>query len=367
MKRLILGLFVFSLSVMCTSFAVYAQSIVRTTGMSTIYGGAMDIARSKAIDNALRNAVEEKAGVMINSSTFVENFQVKWDQILSESKGFINTYKVISEEKADNSYKVTIEADVGEGKLKDSMSAIGLIMARKEKPRLMIIFSDQGQKDAIAEASMANYFISQGFSIVDAESIKKTKNLQALSGDRREISGAARRYGAEVFIVGRVEVNSKPNVLWGIEVTSNEVVISGKVIYGDTGEIIATDSKSIRGIKETKTMTEEATVDLAKEIYAKIMKRWREDLTNTAPIKLSVFGLNTYQELMRFKDLLTTGVKGFTQLFTRSYANREADIDVEMKGNGQSLADDIAAMTFEKRTIKIQEITPNRVAVNIMP
>ena len=80
--------------------------------------------------------MEEKVGVMITSATEVENFQVKMDQILSELKGFINSYEIISEGKAGNSYKVQIEADVGAGRLRDRMAAIDLIMVRKSKPRL---------------------------------------------------------------------------------------------------------------------------------------------------------------------------------------------------------------------------------------
>ena len=115
-----------------SSFPVaHAQDKVRAVGMATIYDNAIDIARDKALENAQRNAVEEKVGVMITSVTEVENFQVKMDQILSESKGFINSYEIISEGKAGNNYEVRIEADVGTGRLRDRMAAIDLIMARK--------------------------------------------------------------------------------------------------------------------------------------------------------------------------------------------------------------------------------------------
>lgn len=136
-----------------------AQNKVRAEGMATIHKNFIDIARDKAIENAQRDAVEKIVGVMISSSTEVENFQLKLDRILAESKGFINDYKIISEKREGDSYKITIEADVGMGKLKDRMTAVNLIMVRKSKPRLMIIFSDKEQKDAIAEASMAKYFL----------------------------------------------------------------------------------------------------------------------------------------------------------------------------------------------------------------
>ncbi|MEI8173740.1 MAG: flagellar assembly protein T N-terminal domain-containing protein [Deltaproteobacteria bacterium] len=368
MKRLVFVIFVLGLSFMFSSFTVYAQDKVRAVGMATINKGAVDIARDKAIENAQRNAVEEKVGVMITSFSEVENFQVKIDQILSESKGFINTYTIVSEERDGDAYKVTIEADVGTGRLKDRMEAIALIMARKSKPRLMLLFSEQAQKDAVAEASMAKYFISQGFKLVDAGALKKTKGferLQSQNADSKELSQAARRYGAEVIILSKVEVTTKSFKMGDIEVSSNEVIVSGKVVNGDTGEIIATDSKTRKG--DVKVTTEDAARDLAKEIKEQIIERWSSELTNMATVKLVVFGLKSYRDLSRFKDLLAAEVKGFKQMHQRSYANGEVDLDIEVKGNAQSLADDVAAITLDRRKITILEITQNRIEAKIVP
>jgi hypothetical protein len=368
MKRLIFWIFVLGLNFAFSFFTVHAQDRIRAMGMSTIHGGAVDIARDKAIENAQRNAVEEKVGVMITSFSEVENFQIKMDQILSESKGFINTYTVVSEERAGDTYKVTIEADVGVGRLKDRMAAIDLIMARKSKPRLMMLFSEQAQKDAVAEASMTKYFISQGFKLVDVGAVKRTKGyerLQSLSSDRKELSQMARRYGAEVIILGKVEITTKAFKIGDVEVSSNEVIVSAKVVNGDTGEVIATDSKTRKG--DIKVTTEEAAKDLAKEMKEQILERWSSELTNMATVKLVVYGLNSYRELSRFKELLAAEVKGFKQMHQRSYANGEVELDVEIKGNAQSLADDVAAMTLNKRKVKILEITQNRIEVRVLP
>jgi len=76
-------------------FSADAQKKITAKGMAANQRN-MDIACSRALDEAQRNAVEQATGVMITSTTSVEDFQVKMDRILSESKGFINTYKVLS-------------------------------------------------------------------------------------------------------------------------------------------------------------------------------------------------------------------------------------------------------------------------------
>jgi hypothetical protein len=368
MKRPFFLILVAGISFVFSFCTVYAQDKVRAVGMATIHSGAVDIARDKAIENAQRNAVEEKVGVMITSFSEVENFQVKMDQILSESKGFINTYAIVSEERAGDSYKVTIEADVGTGRLKDRMEAIALIMARKSKPRLMLLFSEQAQKDSVAEASMAKYFISQGFNLVDAGALKKTRGyerVQSLNADRKELSEMARRYGAEVIILAKVEVTTKSFKMGDIEVSSNQIIVSGKVVNGDTGEIIATDSKTGKG--DVKVTVEDAARDLAKEMKEQILERWSSELTNTATVKLIVSGLKSYRDLTKFKELLAAEVKGFKQMHQRSFANGHVELDIEVKGNAQSLAEDVAVITLYKRKVTIQEITQNRIEARIMP
>jgi hypothetical protein len=43
------------------------------------------------------------------------------------------------------------------------------------------------------------------------------------------------------------------------------------------------------------------------------------------------------------------------------------ELDMEVRGNTQGVADDIAAMTLNGKAIKVVEITPNRIEVRIGP
>jgi len=368
MKKLIFTIAAVSLSFLFASIDVHAQDTIRAVGMATIHKGAIDIARDKAIENAQRNAVEEKVGVMITSVSEIENYQVKLDQILSESKGFINSYKVISEKRQGKNYKVTIEADIGVGKLRDRMSAVDLIMLRKSKPRLMFIFSDRDQKNAIAEAAMARYFLAQGFKVIDADSakiIKGSEDLRNLTIDRKGIKKIAHTYSAEIIILGKVEIVTKSFKMGDVEISGNEVTVSGKVMNGDTGEVIATDSKVRKG--EVKATTEEVAKELAKGMKEEILERWSSELTNVATVALEVSGLKSYRDLTRFKELLSAEAKGVKHVLQRSYSNGEVELDVEIRGNTQSLADDIAAITMNGKTIKIVKITQNKIEAKVVP
>ena len=351
---------------------VYAQHKVRAKGMATIQKNFIDIARSKALDEAQRNAVEKAVGVMITSATSVENFQVKMDRILSESKGFISSYNIISEKRTGDNYEVEIEAEISQGRLRDQMTAINLIMVRKSKPRVMLVFAGTASKDAVAEAAMSKYFIAQGFKLVDAQTVKKNKDYERLQdiAEQKTISGIAHRYGAEVIIVGSVEATSNSFKINDVEMNHNKVVISGKVINGDTGSIITTGSeqKAAPGMKDDfKGLTDEVATKLARNLVDNVLENWSAELANTATIKLVVSGLNSYSDLQEFKSLLAEEVKGFKGSNQRYYSRGRVELDLEIEGDAQAVAHDLTQITIKNKKMKVLEISPNRVEAVLLP
>ncbi|HLA27183.1 MAG TPA: flagellar assembly protein T N-terminal domain-containing protein [Syntrophales bacterium] len=367
MKRIIFPM-IFSI-IFCISLsnAEDEKQRIMAVGMAVIHNNIIDIARDKAVDNALRTAVERVVGVMVTGSTEVENFQLKLDRILSESRGFIDHYKIISEKRDGDNYEVNIEAEVVTGRVQDRLKAVELLITRKSKPRLMIIVGEQAPKDAIAEATMSKYLLKQGFKLVDASTIKKSRsdiNLTSTSGNEKVLSSLAQRYGAEILIVGAVDAASNSFSVSGIEMYTNKVTVSLKVINSDTGDIITTDSESLSapGPKgDIKKITENAVEKLTKKIVEGTLEKWSSELTNTITVKLIVAGLNDYQDLLSLKDHLPLVVKGFKALYQRSYQRGEADLDMEIKGDIQGLADDLAALVLNGKKLKILELTPNKI------
>ena len=346
---------------------------VRAVGMSAIHNNVIDIARDKAIDNALRNVVERVAGVMVTGSSEVENFQLKMDRILSESKGFVERYVILSEKKDGDNYEVTIEAEVGTGKLQDRLQAMDLLIGRKSRPRLMIVFAEAGQKDATAEAAMSKFFLGKGFKLVDSSIIKKSReelNVAVSGTKEKALSNLARTYGAEVVIYGSIEAASNSFTVSGIEMFTNKVNISVKVLNGDTGDLITTgsESKSTPGAKgDVSRITEEVAGKLAGRILDDTLERWSSELTNTTTVKLVISGLDEYQDLVGFKDQLPLVLKGFKALYQRGYEQGTTELDIEIKGDIQGVADDLSVLVLKGRKLKISAITQNMVRAILLP
>jgi hypothetical protein len=352
---------------------LFAQTRIEAQGAATIHNNMVDVARDKAIDNAQREAVEKAVGVMVSSFTEVENYQVKMDQILSESHGFINTYKVLDEKREGNQYRVTIEADVSVNRLKDKLEAVNLILSRKSRPRLMVLIGQGEKRDAVAESAMIKHFLSRGFKLVETKGVNRELsryNLTVVADDAAAASKLGSRYGAEVLVVGRTEASTSRFTVNGVEMRFNKVNLSARAVRVDTAEVIATDSeiRSGPGMEDViKSMTVEASEKLARKLTDQLINRWSYELTNTATIKLIASGLKSYRDLVKFKELITNDVKGVKEVNQREYRNGHVEIDLEVRGNVHGVADDIAALRVNGKAVMVQGISQNTIKVRVGP
>jgi len=115
---------------------------VEATGTAAIVNGNVASARNQALVNAQRNAVEQGVGLVLDSKTVAENFQIIKDQILTSSQGFVTKYLVVSEAAtADRqSYQVKIKAEVAQNLLEDRLSALRILNKKMGNKRIMVVY-----------------------------------------------------------------------------------------------------------------------------------------------------------------------------------------------------------------------------------
>jgi hypothetical protein len=373
MKKYIVILMMCCLFTMPAFLTAHAQKVVQAQGTGSIQKDFVAIARDRAIDDAQRLAVEQAVGVMISNETLVENYQVISDKILQQSKGYIQSYDILSDRREGNIYKVTIEALVETGQIRNDLEAIRLIIARKSKPRLMILFDGRDQEDFIAEAGMTKYFMSKGFKLVDPGTVRKNLEHDRLTSLARDPRGAAQvgqRFGAEVILLCSVETSSNPFRVGDVEMYSNRATISAKVVNADTGAIITTGSetKRIPGIPGLiQSTTEQGAELLAGTLMNDILNKWSSDLTNTVEVKLFAAQFHSFDELSSFKTFLMNEVRGVKDMRLRSYAQGRAEMELDFQGDTQSLANDLEGRNVGGRSIAIFEISQNRLEIGLSP
>ncbi len=124
---------VFSLALLLTASAAFA---VQATGEG--------IDRHQALNSALRSAVEIALGTAIASDSIVESGVLVRDEIASHAKGYVSTYKVVSEGALSEGYTITIEAMVNQ-ELYGDYSTLSILQKMSNLPRLLIFASNDGK------------------------------------------------------------------------------------------------------------------------------------------------------------------------------------------------------------------------------
>jgi len=368
-----------------------AAAPVNTTveGVGVIVANNTAQARDQAIQDALRLAVEQAAGTMVSSETLVQNYEVLRDQVYSQSQGYIRHYEVTNETTEGNLYRVTIQASVTMGNLKNDLAALGLLMARKSMPRVMIMVAEQnvgmhyysywwGVKAStvdltISENVLMQKLTSKGFHIVDHAiasktlSIKDPYRIETLSNDA--VRSIGNLYDAEVVIYGRALAKLAGSVL-GSSMKSAQADISLRVVNTDTGQVIASATHHAAAVHPNEVTAGAEALKLATEAISdqlldQVVKRWSQDLSSGGLIRLEISGISSYNHLLKFKETLQQRIRGVKGVYQRDFDAGHAILDMNVPASTQQLADELVGIDYGGFRVDVTSLTQNTISLEM--
>lgn len=154
--RLISSLVAISALLFC---CVAQEQAVTATGRAFIAGGNIDAARTKALSDAFRNAVEKGIGVWIASNTTIENnMQVK-DQLLSRSEGYVTAHEVVKEGSESGDYVMVIRATVSVDKIgADFKAIVGRVKTQMNNPSIAFVLTTWQKRGAAGTYSTTHSY-----------------------------------------------------------------------------------------------------------------------------------------------------------------------------------------------------------------
>jgi len=112
-------------------------------------------ARNNALNQALRNAVEQFNGVQMASKTSIENSDLYKAKLASVSKGYVKRYEIKNEYQDGENYLVEILAEISEGD-PDSTNSIDAVKESIGRPSFYLNIEDKRLKDMISEVLSNN-------------------------------------------------------------------------------------------------------------------------------------------------------------------------------------------------------------------
>ncbi len=370
-KKIVLFL-VISILIGAISFAAIMEKEIIAEGVAA--GGSLQ-SKDAALNRALRNAVEQAVGTLIDSETMVRNFQLLDDKIYAEVKGYVKSYEIISDNLGEGGvYKIKVKADVALGALTKDVKALGIIRERLSYPRIMVLIDDYidgiEQPRHIAAIQVEEIFMRNKFPVVSKEQTEKIKSKDATLAyaDPEKAAALGRRYGAEVVIVGQATSDlidtSQP---YGVSVFAYESRVEAKAVKTDNAHVLALDavSETARGSGRVPTANkalEAAAEKISNSLLKRIAEAWRSEIYNEIMIQLICENANL-EKTIRLKKALSAirDVRGVNE---RSFVNNILELDVRFFGTTDQLVRILSEL--REPVVEVTGKTPNRIDVRFV-
>jgi len=331
-------------------------SNVTAEGVASI-GTDRAAAHDKAIEDALRRAVEQAVGTMVESETSVENYQLLSDKIYSRSSGYVKKYEVVSEQAEGNLLRIRIEAEVDSGYLNNDLAAIGLLQRRMKYPRVVVMIAEDNimrtnyweqiysLSNSQSEAVIISKLKEKGFKVVDPGYLRKTVSAgeakEAWQGDYDAAGRIGKKMGAEIAIVGQAISTRSANNIAGSDLLSMSTTINVQAVKSGTGEIMAQASGQgtaahINEVVALQQALQKASDKVADTIIAGILDTWQKESSGTRTLAMEVHDISP-AELDRLKTSLEK-MRGVTEIFVREFSGGSAEINIEATSDAQDLS-----------------------------
>ncbi len=339
-----------------------------------------------ALNDAMRQAIEQEIGIYVDSRTYVENYQVIQDRIYTQSEGYIRDYQILDKSFSNDIWTIVIRADVRDEKLRaDLMSRLqkkALIGANMMDPRIGVLAVDSnGDQDIALENIFISELQNQGFSrIIDLNQIDASVRRRIASadfeGDWELRNALSTQFSVDYLVKVTINKNTRdinavipindPNspidaIPLGdilpdlLNLNKSEVTVTVRMMNMNTGEIIYAGSGSGQGSgkqAESKAL-QKATSGLIRQLAdAAINKAANPEQHVTILITDGALG-SMSQAYQRISSL-----PGVSHVFTRSTSYDVIQVDVDYVGTAYDLA-----MEMEQAGIAIKEMNSEYIKI----
>jgi hypothetical protein len=382
-KIFLIGMLVFT----CAAAAVLPAEAVKTVqsdGIAVIRQGDIPSARDAALEDALRRAVEQAVGTLVESETLVENYDLLSDRIYTRSKGYVQAYDILTEASEETIYRVSIRARVSMHALEEDLDAVGVLMARMEKPRIMVMvgegniqnvnFWDHYVADiSEAESEIVRQLREKGFYVVDAvtvrQNIEREQAIAAMTGDPEAASLLGRKHGSDVLVFGDAVATTGGSVARS-DLLSCQASLNLRAVNTGTGEVIASASSDASAVHVNPTTGSQRAIRAAAETAAadlirQILDQWRRDTGGMRTVGLHLTGIS-HEALNRLRQVMLENIRGLEDIRIRDFAEGQAYLEAEYRGTGMELAKALESLEWDM-SIHLLGVTQNRLDARIEP
>jgi len=342
------------------------QIITTAEGIAEIKGGNIAGAKENAKKDALRQALEQGVGMLMDAESILKtdafNNDALMEKIHTHSTGYIKNFSIIKEgQDEDGKYRVTIHAVTQKGVLRNTLIRLGLIQQMVDYPRIMILpFPDKVTHPltGTAEATLVQQFTDRYFELVDPA---KSKQLHNEAKDLLEvdtINNIAARIGlqhqAEIVILYSVETGASE--FDGMMETATATMTT-RAIVTTTAQILTADNKTSPGLGKTPelalaTASGNAAQSCSEKLISSIISWWDNYTANGLPYIITLKTPPKADRLIILFQQNMESIPGVVSLSERNSGGGITEMMLKYKGKSADLKRAVLSTMFKHASFK---------------
>jgi hypothetical protein len=366
------------------SYAASAEvKTVSVEGETPIVEGNAQQTEANAKREARRKAVEQGAGVLVESNTIVRDYQLVADEIASSSKGVITDeqWGPLTDGDTKTTKKIKLTAKVSPEAIE---GAICSVIKQNHDPKVSLVFVEKvgdenkwSTERGLVEAKFEEAFKDSCFTLVES-GIKVTE--VSANGDlpQEEMDKIIKNSNAQYVVLGAAKIikNDKGNALIeGTRMNSYSVSAHVKMVNTSTNEIeaVSEHSADILGIspenalkavehneKQKKANIVSAVMD---DLMKHVSQRWQADIVNSSRVQVVCVEVPNFGAAKQLQDFMNK-LKG-AKAEQRGVKDKVATYDVDIDGGSEQLASLIDGKKVGKFTVEVKEQSKGKLVLKL--
>ena len=361
-------------------------------GASFIHLNDIGIAREMAIKDALTDIVIDVVEDIMMPLTFAVDREMLEERYGYSPKDFIREFRILSEEREGNVFKVTIKAVVARNLLEEDLSDIGLSLGLASFPRILIMIGEinkvNGAKsfwwthddDSLTTGVVSETFAAElggsNFDIIDPlnpsykNGIFDPKLLRYSLGTN-EIKEWGVIYGSDLIIFGESIVSSLGNFLTpseGIFKVSTDVKIIDVFTEEEIFSVFVQNSFiSDKGEEEFGSALKDFSKEVVKGFIEKLIAMRKEESMSTNSVEVLLRGINNYDSYINFKETLMEMDGWVDTLQEKRFSRGEVLMEIKIKGDPFLFKEELRLLDLKTAKFSVSSFSRNKIFLTMIP
>ena len=217
---------------------------------------------SEAERDAMRCAVQQAVGTLLDANTITRNAQIIEDNIYTTSHGYIANYTVTKRQQTDGVWRITINADIStdpSSALMDKLTRLGIIQHSLRNAKIAVLIPEQHLTrqllDPAGETAVIKTLLEAGFAnIIDISQTRLDHNIITRAATTEQMKNIADSLQADILITGEAFSERGDRLPYMDGLTSCQARVEAKMYIVRTGQIIAADGTYGQAVHNTEAI-----------------------------------------------------------------------------------------------------------------